>query len=310
MREDIVNNPVKMARIYHELEKQLETEKNSKKSSKKSKKEKKEKKEKKSKTSHNNVATDRSNETESDDSRYRKSNEKDNKLQKSHENSKISGMNQSSSSSSYSSSNREINDLGNNSNKEEILSSSQARSSSDKKYGYHDESEYTENRNNKYGLVESKNNNSSVGGDKTHTKSLGPDPNLLAKNYEKEKKEQEERNRQKKEDIKSIDPNEKKRRLEAMQMDAAVHDQRRMLHNVPKDKNTSSYDRKNHDSNNFTEQEGKYDETEKRVDAKFLRDMRSEVYNGGGTSMEERIKQQRHYTQRVVDMDRNSYKNK
>ena len=38
-------------------------------------------------------------------------------------------------------------------------------------------------------------------------------------------------------------------------------------------------------------------------DAEFLKGMRDQVYNTDGTTMEERIRQNRHYTQSSGDMD-------
>jgi hypothetical protein len=114
---------------------------------------------------------------------------------------------------------------------------------------------------------------------------LGPSPMLLAQKSEKDRLEKEAKQSKLKENVKVLDPMEKERRLREMEM------------------NAESYDRsRSHRTTNHTQTSVDI-KTESGGDATFLRNMRSEVYTSSSTSMEDRLHQQRFYTQSTNDME-------
>lgn len=119
--------------------------------------------------------------------------------------------------------------------------------------------------------------------------SLGPNAALLAKK-KAEVAMKEETDRQKRArsgGAKGISEEDRRRRLMEMERDAAMYDQQRST-KITREKR--SYEKEVNSNSNSK-------------DGTFLSDMRSGVYNNAETSMEDRLKRNRHYQQRSSDLD-------
>lgn len=154
--------------------------------------------------------------------------------------------------------------------------------------------EKPEDAENKYGLL-TKRGSADQGGSDSHSREtsknefLGPRPEVLARKAEREQLESAARLKPK-EDVKQLTEEERLRRLNDMQSNADVHDDMRVSRLTAKS-SASTTAREN-------EASGAGDSA-----GNFLHSMRSEVYNTASISMEDRISQNKHYTQRGMDLD-------
>lgn len=136
----------------------------------------------------------------------------------------------------------------------------------------------------KYGLIGGKSNGYSQLGEGD---SLGPNSKLLAMKEQQEK--EKERNKIKpRSDVKKMTEEERLRRLKEMEDDARINEELRLKRIRSKI------------SDGKTSQEIS---SQPPVDARFIHDMRSDVYNTGNATMEDRLNRNRHYTQKGSDLD-------
>ena len=142
----------------------------------------------------------------------------------------------------------------------------------------------------KYGLLgkDSNGDSSKPSGD-----FLGPKPELLAKIAEKQRQELADKKKPR-EDVRALTEEERLRRLKAMESNAVIHDDSRMKR-VQSSKLSGGMRQSAADLGNR--------EASKESGASFLRSMRSEVYNSSSISMEERLSQNKHYSQRGHDLE-------
>eukprot|EP01041_Mallomonas_annulata_P008703 gene8703-17984_t len=154
----------------------------------------------------------------------------------------------------------------------------------------------------KYGLIKSGNSNDNGGGDKKYVQGssdLGPNVELLNKKIE-QKKLEEAKKYQRPSTKQNISEEEKLRRIKEMENDAKVHDELRL-------QQLRSHKTKQ-------DQESKITSLEKEggssTDVKFLTDIRVGVYNSGETTMEDRLKRNRHYQQKGTDLDTSGFMKK
>jgi hypothetical protein len=109
---------------------------------------------------------------------------------------------------------------------------------------------------------------------------LGPNPKLLEKKAKLER-EKETAKLKPKESVKSLSQEEKLKRIQGMEEDAKRFEDKRKIRLQP-----PSTDKEAENKN-----------------ASFMHGIRNQVYNSNETSMEERLKQNRHYTQRGQNLD-------
>ena len=153
----------------------------------------------------------------------------------------------------------------------------------------------------RYGLVKGTANAS--------TGYLGPKLDLLKKKMEEEKAEQLARQRPR-ESVKHLSEEEKQARIRQMEIDAGINDDRRTqrVHvNASSSSSSSSSQADDH-----SRKDDIVDEKESHSHgASFLKTMRSEVYTmGEGSTMTERLQQNKHYTQKGVDLDSGGFMKK
>ena len=150
----------------------------------------------------------------------------------------------------------------------------------------------------RYGLVKGTANASSTG-------YLGPKVELLKKKMDEERAEQLARQRPR-ESVKHLSEEEKQARIRQMEIDAGINDDRR-VNRVQVNGSSSSSHADDHRRNDDV-----VDEKESHSHgASFLKTMRSEVYTmGEGSTMTERLQQNKHYTQKGVDLDSDGFMKK
>lgn len=329
-RELIINNPVKMARIYSELEKQIEGDKedilrksSSHKKSKKDKKVKKDKSEKKNRdhdrnpNEHDNThnKTNRSEHATSSSSKHANvktsdyradSRERHSSLGPTRDydrhNDKKERFNDNERNRCFESDrehrdgyrDKDSRNIGENTDRQRHRERyHDSRRSRDRESGEQSEEEHDRKRNREADSSSSKPMEKRYGLQKDsdanrESKSfLGPNPELLKKKTEKDVHERNAAlNAVKgKGAVHQLSETERMERLKAMSSDAVAYDQSRVQRHKQTERSSSS------------------SENTGAVDAKFLQEMRNEVYNSQKTSIEERLKQQRHYTQKSADME-------
>lgn len=134
----------------------------------------------------------------------------------------------------------------------------------------------------KYGLLPGRNAapKPSSSGDATH---LGPNPELLRRKQEAERKAETDRRNRTRADVSSLTEEERLRRIEAMQADADLNDAQR----ASRLRNSQRPGAEDTQSGN----------------AEFLQSMRKEVYTTGSTDMGKRIDQNKYSRQSAADID-------
>ena len=119
----------------------------------------------------------------------------------------------------------------------------------------------------------------------SHKDGVGPSLVLLAKKADEEKREKESRNRPR-ENVKKLTAEEREERIRQMESDASESNANR-LERVQRSQ-TAVVDK---------------DEKPLNEEATFINSMRTEVYVTDGTTMTERLQQNRHYIQKGSDLD-------
>lgn len=158
----------------------------------------------------------------------------------------------------------------------------------------------------RYGLLQRGEDES--GQSKTNKDFLGPQPELLAKKAERDRLEREARlNAVKKSNVKQMSEEEKQRRLREMETDAHSHEDERVRRVQAQIKSKAAVEL----SAASAQGAGK-----EGVAPQFLKSMRSQTYNttigsvgekSSGISMEERLKQNKFYSQRGGDLESDSF---
>lgn len=138
-----------------------------------------------------------------------------------------------------------------------------------------------EAQNKKYGLLVKGNGGNSI----AHKDGVGPSLALLAKKADEDKREKESRNRPR-ENVKKLTAEEREERIAQMESDASVS-------------NSNRIERVNRSQAAVVHA----DERPLNEEATFINSMRTEVYVTDGTTMRERLEQNRHYIQKGSDLD-------
>jgi flagellum-specific peptidoglycan hydrolase FlgJ len=133
----------------------------------------------------------------------------------------------------------------------------------------------------KYGLLVK--GNGSTGN--SQKDGVGPSIHLLAKKADEEKREKESRNKPR-ENVKKLTAEEREERIRQMESDAS-------------EINTNRLERVHRSQTAVVDK----DEKPLNEEATFINSMRTEVYVTDGTSMTERLQQNRHYIQKGSDLD-------
>ena len=154
----------------------------------------------------------------------------------------------------------------------------------------------------RYGLVKGTANAS--------TGYLGPKLDLLKKKMDEERAEQQARQRPR-ESVKHLSEEEKQSRRRQMEIDAGINDDRR-VQRVHVNTSSSSSSSSSSQADDHRRNDDVVDEKESHSHgASFLKTMRSEVYTmGEGSTMTERLQQNKHYTQKGVDLDSDGFMKK
>ena len=134
----------------------------------------------------------------------------------------------------------------------------------------------------KYGLLPGRNAapKPSSSGDATH---LGPNPELLRRKQEAERKAETDRRNRTRADVSSLTEEERLRRIDAMQADADLNDAQR--------------------ASRLSNSQRPGAEDTQSGNAEFLQSMRKEVYTTGSTDMGKRIDQNKYSRQSAADID-------
>ena len=114
----------------------------------------------------------------------------------------------------------------------------------------------------------------------------------MKKREEKNRQEQEAKLNRHREDVKKLTEKEKEERLRAMEHDASMHDE-------------SRFKRLSSEKIPSIEDQNRVSVVGDQVDATFLKEMRTEVYSTGVTSVVDRLNQNRHYVQKGRALESN-----
>ena len=268
-RESVLNNPVKMAKIRHSIAADIarkEEEKRLKKEEKKAKREKKESKKSKKRELSRSPSRSRSEDDRERRNRSRSVGEDRSSKYQRNEDSRVS--------SRY---DEESRGRGRRSSVRE-----EGRDSRDgERDGDRGSRREGEERDRRYGLL-SRDGGREGSVPEERKEYLGPRPDLLKKKAEREAAEALERRRPR-ETAQGLSEEEKARRLEAMRRDAEINDALRLTRHAPHGREVQQ-------------------PRPKEESASFLQSMRADVYlKEGGANMEERLRQNRHYVQKMSD---------
>jgi hypothetical protein len=118
---------------------------------------------------------------------------------------------------------------------------------------------------------------------------------LVAKRAEEERLEHAARNRPR-ENVKKLTEEEKAERVRQMESDAGANDDKRLQRLKGLTSTSNILDKK--------------EEQLAEGEASFLKSMRSEVYISDGTTMGERLQQNKHYTQKGTELDSSGFMKK
>lgn len=280
-RKQVLNNPVKMARIQHQISADLERIEREKREKKASKKEKKAAKKHKRQRSESYSPT-----RQASKHTHRRSRSRDRDQHS-----------RSRSSDSY-----EGHSMDRRRGRGRDREGEREKGRDDDRNGYRDivrnkdrdrrdDSDDSRDKSKKvYGLIGG--GGASKGPSRSDDGSLGPNAKLVAMKDEQEKEKERSKFKPRGE-VKKLSEEERLRRLKEMEDDARINEELRL--NRLRNKSGGGRDG-NKDISNAAGATGS-------LDAKFIHDMRSDIYNTGNTSMEDRLSRNRHYTQKGVDLD-------